>query len=127
MGYRSTSTGGRATNAFAFMYDTAVSTNWAAYTSNAGSATTVSTVNAAFVVSAATYYNLKIVAVPGLVSFYVAVGTGPYMLLGTSDSNLPDSTHKAFLSSMIYKTGSATTTSTNFFSDWMKVDTILAR
>ncbi len=127
LGFRSTQTAGTSTNAMCVVYDQSTSTNWQAYTANNGSVTAVTTADSTMVVNAASFYTIKIVAVAGLVSFYVRAGAGAYSLIGTSATNLPDATHRTYMNCCHYKTGGASAVGTVLTYDWMKLDTTVSR
>ncbi len=94
-------------NAMAITYKRTTSTNWAAYTAQNGSVTSVTTSDASLAVAASTWYNFKITMTSDGVtaSFYVApAGTQNFVLIGTSTTNLPNSTtFFTFLNFTIYR------------------------
>ena len=123
LGFRNTLTTGLSTNAMAILYQRSSSTNWQAYTSKAGTSTIVTSSTA---VAAATWYNFKIVIQSGSVSFYVGAAPGPATtLIGTSTTNLPDSSNQTYLNFTIYRT--ATFALQRYVVlDWLKWDGYLA-
>lgn len=107
VGFRSDfGTHAQAANAMTISYSRTLSANWMGYTSNNGSVTNVTTSDAALAVTASAWWNFKIVVTATTVSFYAAVPGAAWTLIGTSTTNLPDSTHKPFITGMIYKTSS---------------------
>lgn len=122
LGYRNQFAAALSNNAFAFLYKRSTSTNWAAYTGNNGTQTTVTSANASLVVTAGAWYNLKMVVGASAVDFYVAAGGGSsYILLGSSSTNLPDSTHTTFMNHTIYRAATFALRR-QVLIDWMKLD-----
>lgn len=114
-------------NAMMIQYKRTTSTNWMAYTSNNSTQTAITTVDSTnFVVAASTWYNFKIVYTSGLVSFYVGKIGSPYVLLGTSSSNLPDATHSTSLYLTIYR-ASTFALKRDVKYDWIKWDAVTSR
>lgn len=112
-------------NAMMIQYKRTASTNWTAYTSNNSTQTLITTVDSSnFVVAAATWYNFKIVYAAGTVSFYVGKVGSPFVLLGTSITNLPDSTHATSLYWTIYR-ASTFALKRDVKYDWAKWDTVI--
>lgn len=90
----------QATNGFFIQYKGSTSSNWLGVTANNGSLTTVTS---SVSVAASTWYNFKMVITASSCAFYVAAVGGAWQLIGTSTTNLPDSTHNGFLSFAIYR------------------------
>ncbi len=127
IGFRSDfATHAQTTNAMAITYDRNISTNWAGYTANAGAPTNVTTANAALAVTANAYWNFRITIMAGSVKFEAAPSGSAYITIGTSISNLPDSTHRPFITGIIYKTSSFALQRI-FGMDWMQLTSTLTR
>ncbi len=122
-GFRdSFATNAQAANAMCISYNRTISTNWMAYTANNSTVTNITTADASLAVNTGTWWDFKIVMVAGSVSFYAALpGATSWTLIGTSSTNLPDNTHRAFMTGMIYRT-TTYALQRMFGIDYMKLD-----
>jgi hypothetical protein len=104
IGLRNQFTGALSNNAIAFMYKRSTSTNWQAYTSNNGTSTIVTTADTSLAVTAAAKWTLVIDINPTFVNFYAGAGdTNALTLLGSSSTNLPNSSNTCFPMHTIYR------------------------
>ncbi len=111
-------------NACVIQYLRSASTNFSAYTGNNGVYTQVTTADSTnFAVTANTWYNFQIIinAAGTLVSFYVAKIGSPYVLLGTSSTNLPDVADQGYPYFNISKL-SSTATNSIMSVDWWSLN-----
>lgn len=112
-------------NACVITYSRLASSNWSAYTANNGTSTVVTSTDATdLAVVQATWYNCMMVmnAAGTSVSFYVAKMGGPYVLIGTSTTNLPNIGNQANPYFSIVKAGSSATTNRIMTVDWWQLN-----
>lgn len=127
MGFGAFAAAANSVNAMLIMYRRTSSTNWMAFTSNNSTQTLITTADSTnFAVAASTWYNFKIVYSSGTVSFYVAKIGSPFVLLGTSTTNLPSASFATSLYLSIYRASSFALKRQLKF-DWLKWDTITSR
>lgn len=100
LGFRSSASNANATNSMAILYESSTSLNWQLITSNNGTATKVVSGTP---VTGGAWWNWMMVITGTSVTGYVALPGAAWTSIGSSTTNLPDSTHTAYKMGIIYR------------------------
>lgn len=100
LGFRNVVALGSASNSMVIRYDSAISPNWACYTSNNNTGTLVDSGQA---VVGASYYNGRIIITATAVDYYIASPNGAYTHIGQATTNLPSASQSSYFGMIIYK------------------------
>ena len=118
LGFRIGGSGSSGNNGAYILYNGATSAYWQAVT---GDNTSTTVLTSSVTVAASTWYNFKIILAPTTADFYVAAPGGAYTHIGQSTTTLPTSALTG-LGFAIFKVTTTTTTNSQMFLDWVKLD-----